>query len=335
MSKIICDVCGTSFAETATHCPICGCVRPTDSVAIDTDQPHEDNVSSTGYSYVKGGRFSSSNVRKRSSGKKIERTTNKRAVSETDDSGENKGDKGLMAAVCLLLVAIVCVVIYIVVHFFGGQPDVPVTDPNNGQSVVEPSESAATEATIQQDLSCTAIVLSQTAVELEIGGTVQVSAVITPEDTTDQLIFTSANEAIAKVSADGKIEAVAAGETTVTATCGKISAVCNVVVKAPAQTENPTQSTDTTEPTTQPNSEFTGPFKTNKSDVAIVVDETFQLKLLDSKKNVIPVTWTVENSDICTVDGNVVKGKSVGKTTISVTYEGETYSCIVRVRGNG
>ena len=334
MSKIICDVCGTSFAETATHCPICGCVRPTDSVAIDTDQLNEDNVRSAGYSYVKGGRFSSSNVKRRSSGKKIDRTPNKRAASEPDDSGENNGDKGLIAAVCLLLVAIVCVVIYIVVHFFGGQPDIPVTDPNNGQSVVEPSAST-TEATIEQDLSCTAIVLSQTAAELEIGGTVQLSATITPEDTTDQLTFVSANEAIVKVSADGKIEAVAAGETTVTATCGEISAVCNVVVKAPVQTEDPTQSTDATEPTTEPDSEFTGPFKTNKTDVAIVVDETFQIKLLDSKKNVVPVTWTVEDSDICTVDGNVVKGKSVGKTTISVTYEGETYSCIVRVRGDG
>ena len=30
MSKIICDICGTSYPETAKQCPICGCVRPGD-----------------------------------------------------------------------------------------------------------------------------------------------------------------------------------------------------------------------------------------------------------------------------------------------------------------
>ena len=25
--KVICDVCGTTFPETATHCPICGCAK--------------------------------------------------------------------------------------------------------------------------------------------------------------------------------------------------------------------------------------------------------------------------------------------------------------------
>ena len=28
MSKIICEVCGTSYPSSAAQCPICGCVRP-------------------------------------------------------------------------------------------------------------------------------------------------------------------------------------------------------------------------------------------------------------------------------------------------------------------
>ena len=333
MSKIICDVCGTSFAETATHCPICGCVRPTDSIAIGADQEQDDNVRAAGYAYVKGGRFSSSNVKRRSSGKSVEHVS-KRSAADGEESKESKGDKGLIAAVCLLLIAIVCVVIYIVIHFFGGQPGTQPDDSNNGQSALQPSTSVSTETTGEPDLSCTAIVLSQTSAELEIGGSLQLVATVTPDNTVDALSFVSADEAVVKVSADGKVEAVSAGETTVTVTCGEISAVCNFVVKAPVQTEDPTQATEATTPTTQPDSQFVGPFKLNKTDVAISVDETFQLKLWDSKKNVIPVTWSVEDSNICTVDGNAVKGKSVGKTTISVTYEGETYSCIVRVRGN-
>ena len=27
MGKIICDICGTSYPDTAQQCPICGCTR--------------------------------------------------------------------------------------------------------------------------------------------------------------------------------------------------------------------------------------------------------------------------------------------------------------------
>ena len=27
MSKIICEICGTTYPETASHCPICGCSK--------------------------------------------------------------------------------------------------------------------------------------------------------------------------------------------------------------------------------------------------------------------------------------------------------------------
>ena len=60
MSKIICDICGTSYADTATQCPICGCVRPAEPQPV----PEEENNSSA-YTYVKGGRFLKSNVKKR------------------------------------------------------------------------------------------------------------------------------------------------------------------------------------------------------------------------------------------------------------------------------
>ena len=53
MSKVICDICGTSFPESATQCPICGCVRPAEVVSVPETEEEK-----TGYTYVKGGRFS-------------------------------------------------------------------------------------------------------------------------------------------------------------------------------------------------------------------------------------------------------------------------------------
>lgn len=76
MSKIICDVCGTSYPETATQCPICGCVRSSDTVTVagDTSEVTAKPTTSSSYNYVKGGRFSKANVKKRNAGKTLHST---------------------------------------------------------------------------------------------------------------------------------------------------------------------------------------------------------------------------------------------------------------------
>ena len=59
MSKVICDVCGTTYPETASNCPICGCAKnSTEQTMLDSDPGAEGS-----YAPVKGGRFSKRNVR--------------------------------------------------------------------------------------------------------------------------------------------------------------------------------------------------------------------------------------------------------------------------------
>lgn len=61
MSKIICDVCGTAYPDTASQCPICGTAKPdVSSQSVGDNNEH--------HAYVKGGRFSTANVRKRNAG---------------------------------------------------------------------------------------------------------------------------------------------------------------------------------------------------------------------------------------------------------------------------
>ena len=64
MSKIICEICGTSYPDTNMQCPICGCVKPVD---VNAAVNKETEANST-YAYVKGGRFSKKNVKKRNAG---------------------------------------------------------------------------------------------------------------------------------------------------------------------------------------------------------------------------------------------------------------------------
>ena len=64
MSKVVCDICGTAYAETADQCPICGAAKTENTRPV-----AEAETETTGYAYVKGGRFSQSNVRRHNSGK--------------------------------------------------------------------------------------------------------------------------------------------------------------------------------------------------------------------------------------------------------------------------
>lgn len=64
MRKIVCEVCGTSYPETASACPICGSARSVDARIL-VDDSGDSAPETPTYTYVKGGRFSKKNVRKR------------------------------------------------------------------------------------------------------------------------------------------------------------------------------------------------------------------------------------------------------------------------------
>ena len=125
MSKIICDICGTSYPETAEQCPICGCVRPGDVQRV-TNEVKNDGKISTGYTYVKGGHFSKSNVKKRTSG---QTAAAKNTPAADAKNADDKKSRGLVITAIVLLLAIIGVVAYIAVRFFG-----PLSDPNYGNN---------------------------------------------------------------------------------------------------------------------------------------------------------------------------------------------------------
>lgn len=67
-------------------------------------------------------------------------------------------------------------------------------------------------------------------------------------------------------------------------------------------------------------------------DVTIHVDEQFPLMLVDESENKITdAQWSVGNTSCCSYESETVKGLAVGTTEITATYEGVTYTCVVRV----
>lgn len=258
MGKVNCDVCGTAYPESATQCPICGCVRAAEASASDNGRP--DNNS---YTYVKGGRFSKANVRKRQQGVGGSDSPQKPDVpSENNQESAEKADKGLVIAVCVLLLAVIAVVIYIVTRFFAQGP---VSNSNNGDQLIQTTDAPT------------------------------ISTTLIPEES-DATESTMPEETVAPT----------------------------VVETIPE-----------TEPTTQPTENanyYVEPYTLQKTDVTLYPKYSFDLKLIDAKGELMDVEWVVENPKICSVEGNTVTALKSGKTTVSVTINGVTYSCIVRVK---
>ena len=155
MNKIVCNLCGTSYPENATQCPICGYARSTETSASETGN--------STYTYVKGGRFSKANVKKRNKAAGIvpEKTTKTNA----EDNG-NRSGTGLTVVIIVLLLAIVAVLGYIALRFF--IPGISLfTKPEDSQLETPPvienmqDETPAAESEeTELDLSCIAVTLS-------------------------------------------------------------------------------------------------------------------------------------------------------------------------------
>lgn len=366
MSKIICDVCGTSYPETASQCPICGCARPADAgVAAGESALSEMNEEST-YNFVKGGRFSKKNVRKRLKDESVQTVPVPMPVVEFEDEEEpivsEKSTKGLTIAVLALLAAIVAVVIYLAVRFF--MPDLgPALKPptTTAASTAAPTTTAAPTV---QTVPCTDLRLDDTDVLLTfVGDSWRIDTAVQPLDTTDELQFFSSNESVATVSSSGEIRAVGEGCAVITVVCGDVSRECFVtctletvppettvpVVTEPV-TEPTTEPTEpTTEPTTPPTTEPSGETdvvhtsnKTGKYtiringekrrdyDVSVSVGNSFTITLVDSDGNKQDVTWSASNSRV-SINGNKITCNSSGTVKISCVVDGEKYTCIVRI----
>lgn len=85
-----------------------------------------------------------------------------------------------------------------------------------------------------QTVAVTGVEVSPTAVTLEAGKTISLTATVKPDNATDKAVtWTSSDEAIATVK-DGTVTAVKEGEATITAKAGDKTAECKVTVTAPA-----------------------------------------------------------------------------------------------------
>ena len=277
MSKIICDVCGSAYADTADQCPICGTAKR------DTNATKPEAQSESGYNYVKGGRFSHANVRKHNSGRALTRMNAEKPeqpksnmpplpvnpepvkqekpkpqkeskpkkdikpIREENFEPQDVQDKAgritniILAVIVLILLALVVFAcIYIVRNYETLFPNLNI-----------PTEPQGTQQTIGGDIPCSTIKLPNISVIESSGEPVDLGIVFEPANITDikDAKFESSNTDIATVF-NGKIIVKSSGTVTITITCGEVTAQltleCVFVIptdpsdpSAPSQPETP------------------------------------------------------------------------------------------------
>ena len=73
-------------------------------------------------------------------------------------------------------------------------------------------------------------------------------------------------------------------------------------------------------------------WKISHTDVTIKVGESFNLRVKSSEGETASVSWSANKSGYVSISGNKITGKKAGTVTVSCTYGGVTYKCIVRVK---
>lgn len=323
--KVICDVCGTTFPETATHCPICGCAKSSAAQTVAGDDMQTNPEATTANTYAKGGRFAKNNVKRNSRSKAPE---GRYSADRNRQNNSQESNKGLIAVVIVLLLAIVMVVVYIGVNVFlsdlGGNN-------NNGDAGQSTGEYQGSTGADGQGIPCTSIKLNTKLVELQTANESYALAILSkePANTTDTVIFTSSDPSVATVDSNGLILPVGYGQAIITVTCGTASDQCTVIstVGEPPATTQP-ESTGPALP-----DGFVLKLETYKGSGEITIaaeGDSHQLYKEIMGVKASDITWTTSDPAVATVENGKVVGVDRGTCTITATIGDQTATCFVR-----
>lgn len=149
----------------------------------------------------------------------------------------------------------------------------------------------------------TSITLNASSQNLITGESFTLTATVEPAKTTDTVVWSSSNEAVATVS-DGTVTAAKAGTTEITATAGNVKATCTVTVSDPVY-------------------KVTDIKLTAAPSRRIAAGKKVQLKASIAPSNATDksVTWTSSNKKVATVNakGLVTFKKNAGGKKVTIT----------------
>lgn len=162
------------------------------------------------------------------------------------------------------------------------------------------------------------LTMNKTSVELTVGSSFALTV-----SGADKVAFSSSDEAVATVSANGTVQAVSTGSAVITASAADTTATCRVAVTAAV--DQPDTPSDL--------AIYSAYGESVVTDVTIKAGEEARMEVQGTDST---VTWSIADSSIATVDSSgMVKGVASGETTLTAMVDGQTLTCIVRVNVKG
>jgi len=158
--------------------------------------------------------------------------------------------------------------------------------------------------TVIKPIPATGVTVSDKQVVLVAGETKKLLYTVKPTNTTDDITWSSGNEAIATVDSDGLITARRTGTTTVTimTTSGKTAQVEVIVIGL------------------------------SRTNLELPIYTKYSRLTVDGAIGTI--RWDVEDQTICEVNNGVITARKAGTTYVSATVNGRTLRCKVTVTPN-
>lgn len=352
-----CEYCGTTYDARLSQCPLCGravpAQQPAQSPAPEVEQPQPLREEKAPERAAPGKRLRQSDEpRPRAArgyaGKRV-RSAGKRSGGDTPNEGYAI-PMGMMIAICVILSAAVLGGALLAFSRLGWSPlyreptletaaPAAPADEEADQTLQQPTQPEQTEPEenryrneedqtpaeptqpeqTEQSVPCTSLTLSAPTVTFEDAGRFfNVTFTRKPAECTEPVTFSSSDENVATVSAQGKIVAVNAGSAVITATCGEQTAQCLVTCDfAYVGSENPDDAPELS--LSSEDLTFFGPGERYQLQV-IGAPEDESISFVSSDENVVTVQ----------ADGTL-RAQHGGTATVTVTVgKYEPMTCIVR-----
>ena len=164
----------------------------------------------------------------------------------------------------------------------------------------------------REAVPATGVELDKTELTLHPTEKATLAATVAPENTTDTLVWTSSNDAVATVK-DGVVTAKSEGTATITATCGSVKAECAVTVLPPV-----------------PASEVT----LDKTVLTLYEGDAAKLTATVMPEDTTDKTivWTSSDNEVATVNNGTVTGLKAGTATITAACGQVKAECSITVK---
>mgnify|MGYP002595851394 CR=1 FL=1 len=199
--------------------------------------------------------------------------------------------------------------------------DIPFTPANSASKVAYLSIMDAMAGTsyelyielTRKAVPATGVTLSETALSLRPTEKATLAATVAPENTTDTLVWTSSNDAVATVK-DGVVTGVTEGKAKITVKAGKRSADCTVTV-----------TNDAIEVKS---------LKLDQDKAEMQIGDSLTLKATMQPANAPDelVSWASSDPNIATVKKGIVIATSAGSVTITASAGSCTATCQITVK---